>query len=533
MEPCDELVSSLADGTTITWEKLRTTLQGSFRAYSAENFFDRFGFLVLVARSQFEDLHNERHFFPEWPSLCPRAASALGALALINSPINEAEALFDASGTSVFARPSSHAARHTVAALALKAVEAALESGTFLTEAGATASAAGDQGAELWPFFALLASLCERLPVPASGVPPEPSPAAAKLLGSWQLWLDSDAWNLPPGLLPPTLLADGGSSNPGLQRCSPAAAVGKIAGGGGVGAAATMIRECYAERGVALLTRRWASVWRGLDRLTTERVVNVVEEENPPAVSFNMSLLPPHISESERSHNSFRFVADFIRGAKRPHCHSIFRELADHILGSMETQPLILDVGAHLGDCCLWAAARWRSSFLRCYAFDCNSEAVAAVRRSVALNDLSGAVKVFNRSVATEATGCSASRYRSRGPSLDSLVAKLGRVDILKLHVGSEPDSHAHLEILSDLHDSLQAGRVTSCLVRTSNSGLTPSMLAQYVVSNGLPYTVWVPPGSHNLMTVLLLSDDKLVQVTKPGGVRSIDMLEQRWRFSH
>lgn len=239
-----------------------------------------------------------------------------------------------------------------------------------------------------------------------------------------------------------------------------------------------------------MLGRHWAPVWQGLDRLGSSRTVVVTSRDpvSPRAgldvqtVGFRMSLLPPHIRGSRRSEAATRFVADRVRARARPHCNPAFQALA-HAFASTHAQEVLtlVDVGAHLGDCCLWAAARFGQRRVKCIAFERDPDAAAALRQSVMLASLEGTVEVHARGVGPRATNCSEARVAA---SLDCILGGFGRVDIVKIHVGYG----AELLILTGLLDSLRLGKVALCLVRTTVVPI--AHVEAFLQRHRLPYLV-------------------------------------------
>merc|ERR1711972_1066533 len=110
-----------------------------------------------------------------------------------------------------------------------------------------------------------------------------------------------------------------------------------------------------------------------------------------------MSLLPPHIQSSEASSESYRFVADRVRAFRTPHCNSVFMGVVHTTALARERDKLsrdmfLVDVGAHLGDCCLWAIARW--PWVKCTAIERNPDVAANIQRSISLGNLADRVDV-------------------------------------------------------------------------------------------------------------------------------------------
>lgn len=453
---CDELTNLHPNGESLSFAAIRSILECCWRAYRPDEFFDRYSFPVIVARHNFEDVQRGVHVLPNWPAVCPAAGAALGALALINNRIDDTKRLWTHVDDSM-------------AGLAIQAIDSALAQGIWLGSAHSGQSLA-------WPVSAMLASLSERVPVLRT-TPYSSSALERMVLHHWKLWLALNSYD-PPNRL--RLLGQLLRGTYGLHVCSPGKVAAASLGPFGLKGAGAAIQACWFDSGwKAMLRPTWVSIWRGLDRLSSWRTADIIQEELPPAVKFKMSLFPPHIAGSSTSEESFRFVADFIRASSQSHCHPLFLELADHILGSArlrQRRPLVVDIGAHLGDCCLWAAERWKISGLHCHAFDCNPDAVAVMRHSIKLNGFSDRIFVHERNVGSGQVGCTpgAAPSNTSLPPLDALLQDLGHVDLLKVHTGGRGELH----IVNDVLFALRAGRITALCLR-SEGGPT-SLLAEF-----------------------------------------------------
>mmetsp|Transcript_129547 Transcript_129547/g.414284 ORF Transcript_129547/g.414284 Transcript_129547/m.414284 type:complete len:217 (-) Transcript_129547:57-707(-) len=215
-----------------------------------------------------------------------------------------------------------------------------------------------------------------------------------------------------------------------------------------------------------------------------------------------MALQPPHVRSSQRSADATRFVADRIRARRAPHCHPMFQGVVNAaVQGSAQWRPFlrIVDVGAHLGDCCLWAAARWGLGAVRCLSVERDPSAAAAIRRSIALGGVAAALEAREVSVCSEvAEECTGSE-----PSLECLLAPLGFVDVLKIHVGGR----AELAILRSLLATLRARKVGLVFLRTATFPVED--VEAFVALHTLPYS----------LQSLRLGQDTILRLRDDDGV--------------
>merc|ERR1740121_3255501 len=100
----------------------------------------------------------------------------------------------------------------------------------------------------------------------------------------------------------------------------------------------------------------------------------------------------------------------------------------------------IIDVGAHIGDCCLWAAARFRQAEgvgVRCLAVETEAQTAAVIRHSVWLNHWEDSVEVLLRAVGGAEVGCPQTREPLEMPTRgDCLVEKFGHADMISIFTG-------------------------------------------------------------------------------------------------
>eukprot|EP00929_Paragymnodinium_shiwhaense_P001361 TRINITY_DN101590_c0_g1_i1.p1 TRINITY_DN101590_c0_g1~~TRINITY_DN101590_c0_g1_i1.p1 ORF type:complete len:547 (-),score=106.93 TRINITY_DN101590_c0_g1_i1:443-2083(-) len=523
LDLCAEVLVNRPDNTTANLETHRKTLQGYVRGFSADEFYDRYTYFFHDTASLFVP---DVYFGTSWRSACSTGAATLGALLwLFGNAATQGQILAHRWG-----RLSDVPPQHQIMVAALHAVESGLRSNAWLREAAS------------WPLFAIMAMLTERLglkprkpaaaaaanngalekatatgSLPIFGPPGDwtrPLPSAEMsvettktVLALWDDWLASGAWDLPEALR----RVAGLFMNEALDPCLPTSAAVATALGG-LNSAAVMIQDCITVEGVrSLLARQWASIWRGLDRLSSFRAIDVIVDKDFPEKAFRMHLLPPHIHGSQRSYASFRFLADRIRVKGSPHCNPTFKEIALHLLkadrargGTMATTPLVIaDVGAHLADCCLWALGRLESDEAptMCHAFERDEDAVAAIRRTIDRNGLQDRLKLHSVSIegaSAEHCGEEGSWGNSSASSLDCVFVGWPQVDLLKVHV----DGGRELWVLEGLRRTLAQGNVRVCLVRSTV--LQPQTVRAFLIDHRLPYIFGTADGGKN---TLLLHD--------------------------
>jgi len=257
------------------------------------------------------------------------------------------------------------------------------------------------------------------------------------------------------------------------------------------------VQRCINAEGMSgVLSPQWASFWRVLDRLSSEQDVEVsmpdpidsLQAAGRGTTSFRMSLLPPHITGSNRAMNSLHFVADRIRAKRHAHCNSVFMGLVNVYAEERARQRLsgvlqVVDVGAHLGDCCLWAISRWSGSVVRCQAVERDDAAAAAIERSVQLGGLQGLVTVHRNTMGDFACPADGVVLPGHEASLDCLLAKLPIIDIIKVHTGGGSE----LKILAGLNNILHSRRVGVVMIRSVET--KPAEIQALVEERGWPYT--------------------------------------------
>ncbi|CAE7252718.1 YPTC1, partial [Symbiodinium pilosum] len=193
-------------------------------------------------------------------------------------------------------------------------------------------------------------------------------------------------------------------------------------------AAHTVVMHCKFL--TSLLEPPWAVVWRGLDRLVSARDVRVSVSPDRQSsrthfskatrellarlseeVTFPMSLHPPHISWSQTAAEEYWFLSDRIRMQGIPHCNDAFMDLMEtfdfHRIMRQSSWPTrFVDIGAHLGDCSLWAAARWGrgGGGLQGLAVEHREANAAAIRRAAKMAGLTqGVLRVLTAEAVSQA----------------------------------------------------------------------------------------------------------------------------------
>jgi len=351
-------------------------------------------------------------------------------------------------------------------------------------------SAIADFGKSGWPMFAALAVLCIHLAL--TDVSDE---SIQSKVNGVDAWLASSQWHVPPGarfeaVKAVTQVDDVCGSH------WPTAALIAQEFPESMPPVLQWVQRCLAAEGMAgVLTPQWASFWRVLDRLSSEQDVEVSMPDPIDSVqqagiltNFRMSLLPPHITGSTRAMSSLHYVADRIRAKRHAHCNSVFMGLVNLYAEEKQRQKLsgvlqVVDVGAHLGDCCLWAIARWSGSVLRCQAVERDDTAAAAIERSVSLGGLQGLVSVHRHTVGDFACPADGVVLPGSEVSLDCLLAKLPVIDIIKIHTGGG----AELKILAGLSNILHSRRVGVVMVRSTET--KPAAIQAFVAEKGWPYS--------------------------------------------
>eukprot|EP00927_Polykrikos_kofoidii_P071041 TRINITY_DN67378_c0_g1_i1.p1 TRINITY_DN67378_c0_g1~~TRINITY_DN67378_c0_g1_i1.p1 ORF type:complete len:610 (-),score=118.46 TRINITY_DN67378_c0_g1_i1:264-1955(-) len=549
-DTCSEVpIDIVLDGnTSLTVDHIRFRLQGWVRSFSAEEFYDRYSplFYAAISFMRPDILHTWRH-------RCVVGAASMGAFVLLTSGAKVQARILGRRGPLPATVPQDYVGGQSTLFESARAIEFALTQGTWLR---------ADAGFA-WPFCHMLAALAERLNMvddfdAGVGAPEAANAARAKLATTgkefftlWNDWLSSSTWDVTLPLqkaAAAAMVAVATEESSHRLTCS-ALVAAAAAVTGGLEAVVSRIEACRrtARGGLrGLLAREWSAVWRGLDRLSAPRVVEIVAR--PPAIAncdrgclskasdprFHMQLLPPYIHEDTLARMHLRFVADRTRASSSPHCNPTFREVAEDLLRQRrrEDGPAVLvDVGAHLGDCCLWVAARWGAQRVQCHSFEMVSEVAEAARQSVNLNGFGDFVQVHSRRAAATEEHCLVERRGNYGGAhcigskcrsdteadptaavtLDCFLRRRQRrrVDLVKIHVDG-----AEEEVLEGLLETLRSGRVAAMLVRSWV--VAPAVFMEFVRKHRLPYSHAVY-GSKSGFTVLL----KQRNVTLPSMMTS------------
>ncbi|CAE8602416.1 unnamed protein product [Polarella glacialis] len=250
----------------------------------------------------------------------------------------------------------------------------------------------------------------------------------------------------------------------------------------------------------SLFTPLWVPVWRGLDRLTTLSEVNVTDvvhltirgQLQPRSrAAFRMALHPPHIRQSTIAESGYWFLSDRIRATRKSYCKSAFQTTAESMValrGNEKRRLVFMDVGSHLGDCCLWAAARLGHS-VRCIAVEMEPSSAALIRRSVALNGFHGEVEIFQGELAGAECPC-APHALSMAPLRGDCLVGGADIDLLHIHTSVRME----LSILEGFLSALREGRIRAAIIRAVRTGESReaviAVATAFVAKHGLSYEV-------------------------------------------
>lgn len=434
---CDQV--GLDDGNQlVTLASVGVWLQGHIRAVELSELLGRLPFGTNSAVALFSGAFATTM---EIYTLCPVGVATLAAVLWLLRPSKMILELGD---------------EDNFMALAMNTIGLALESAAWL------------KGSADWPFCAVMARLANHL----SDVLPDPK--GQGLPPSWDVWLTSASWE--PPLQHVYATGKGGGS------CEVATVGNKILEGMRLAGAADIIVQCVIEAGVTpLLTRRWVRLWQGLDRLGTHREVDVkVGRTGFAFTPFRMRLMPPYIS----SVTEWDWMGDRIRAHRQGHCSPSFQAMVEDVVGTwrMGLPPkVIVEIGSHHGECCLWAAARFGGERIRCHAVEINVHYAAVAHRSVMLNGFNGTMQVHNRRISPPAPctgtwpsiGAERARWKAdvtKDISLDCFFRQhaIAHVDIVHMSTGnckvkSKPFA---LQFIAGLKETFDARRLSYCLVR-------------------------------------------------------------------
>jgi FkbM family methyltransferase len=131
-------------------------------------------------------------------------------------------------------------------------------------------------------------------------------------------------------------------------------------------------------------------IFRLFDRLASKSTVNVSLSPTAVTRSYVAHLFPFHEK-----------VSDYVRACSQPYCDQVFIELL-LVVGRYydKSQPIwLLEVGANLGDCALWAMGELGPQRLRVLAFEPMAEAVDLLRQAVRSNGWEMSLQVAEAAV--------------------------------------------------------------------------------------------------------------------------------------
>lgn len=203
------------------------------------------------------------------------------------------------------------------------------------------------------------------------------------------------------------------------------------------------------------------------------------------AATFQMRLLPPHIHHAPAADYAGWFIADRIRAFRRPHCNPLFRAMTDVVA---ETYPnrivSVMDVGSHLGDCCLWATARWGTERMHCLSLERDKDIASAIRRSVELNGFEEVAEVRSRTLGAHRGGPLQCSDEHESIPLDCFMVRVPSIDMVKIHTGGGFE----LTILGGFVNALKQGKVGILLLRTT--AVPREKIEAFIAEHNLPYNI-------------------------------------------
>eukprot|EP00929_Paragymnodinium_shiwhaense_P103670 TRINITY_DN67339_c0_g1_i1.p1 TRINITY_DN67339_c0_g1~~TRINITY_DN67339_c0_g1_i1.p1 ORF type:complete len:529 (+),score=89.53 TRINITY_DN67339_c0_g1_i1:62-1588(+) len=169
----------------------------------------------------------------------------------------------------------------------------------------------------------------------------------------------------------------------------------------------------------AFMTTPWP-LWRLLDRLGAREMVRVSEGN----AFFWMHVFPHRV-------RSDGLISNRIRGTQKAYCLQLFQDEVRRSADSIITRPLrLVEVGPHIGDCMLWAAAAYGKR-VRLLAVEPVPQVVSLFRKSIESNGFGSLIDLHHAFAGSKA-GPPAEGKFVPWVSLDSLLAE--GIDILKIH---------------------------------------------------------------------------------------------------
>ena len=377
-----------------------------------------------------------------------------------------------------------------------------------------------------WPFFALLASLAE-------GLAPAKPPELGAVGRAWETWLDTGKWTFSEEIAPAeeALRARNLSCDAELAAAAITLAAQRMqrldekpaaVGAAVLKAAHAVVLQCGAVQ--SLIEPPWVLVWRGLDRLVAPRDILVTVKPfrdgsrtqlsdstrkmmariTSAEVTYPMSLHPPHIVGSQTAADEYWFLSDRIRVSAEPHCNHAFMDVMEmldlHRILRDGSWPLrIVDIGAHLGDCSLWAAARWsQGGGLQALAVEKGGANAAAIRRGAKMAGLPESVlRVLSSEVVSEAPCIPSLEGRI---TIDCILSQWSPdgIELISVFLGFGLELSASMGALG----ALKAGKVQGLLLRTTATSLTE--IYRLVEEQQLPYRVVTLRSEHDTMLARL-----------------------------
>mmetsp|Transcript_66404 Transcript_66404/g.151975 ORF Transcript_66404/g.151975 Transcript_66404/m.151975 type:complete len:309 (+) Transcript_66404:933-1859(+) len=236
-----------------------------------------------------------------------------------------------------------------------------------------------------------------------------------------------------------------------------------------------------------------------------------------------------------RTLQGFGQISDYIRAHRLPHINTLFTGILELMVACCTVPPaelmvaprppkwlpaqvtclglplVVVDVGAHLSDSCIWALGRFGTDTVRCLSMEALPELLRLGRRSLAANNFTPAAAVVGAAGGEVRVDClfdpGACSHRA-GRELAgarALLGPAGRVDVLKVHTNGN-----EVEVLRGAAALLRADKIRAlvvCISETTDtvSGATRGGLEELEATlrdlAGDAFRV-VPVGDHQALAV-------------------------------
>eukprot|EP00747_Dinoflagellata_sp_TGD_P110409 gnl/TRDRNA2_/TRDRNA2_170947_c1_seq4.p1 gnl/TRDRNA2_/TRDRNA2_170947_c1~~gnl/TRDRNA2_/TRDRNA2_170947_c1_seq4.p1 ORF type:complete len:581 (+),score=67.67 gnl/TRDRNA2_/TRDRNA2_170947_c1_seq4:207-1949(+) len=183
-------------------------------------------------------------------------------------------------------------------------------------------------------------------------------------------------------------------------------------------------------RPVTLLKSPWP-IWQILDVVGCDGVVNVTVGHMGHMPWFWLYVTPHRVGGYDR------IISNHVRAERRPHCSAEFQHEATEAYESQHTNArrlLFVEVGAHFGDCMLWAFATFGPR-VRSVGIEATPHRYLLFNKSLAANGVSADKVAAHLAFVGDSIGSPDQAVPNL--TLDALIAE--PVDVLKIHtVGGE-----------------------------------------------------------------------------------------------